>query len=437
MGDTSLGADARLKDRLTGSVVLRRVNAPLILCDLTDLSETGCRCIAHVKHNDWTAPDTWITLFRVGEIFQAEIVCEPYIPLLCLPVEVQSADTVSAKSFAMNLVFMELDSDLNQVLVEAVTRLDADKTHMEIPEVQAEPFEPKLGEILCRTSAMARGQIAQAVSAARQSGLRLGEYLIREGVVTPLQVLEARSAQTGLAYADFDVSSIPDHLLSILPLEQLKALKCVPVSLDENSIRIACANPISKPELDTLARLSGKQVELVLCQEDLPSKFFDAVENMVIQKRRTHPRFKVSMPATIRCCSADDAKKYGDALPGQVVEISNGGMQLIGPASLGLDSGVIPPERLKLIVTVGTGPTEIVALCEARHIRYTPNDSGGSDCVYGLQLEAIIGKDSEFTRGIMAQAGQSHSEKSGEQDPVAGPNIEGAINESRSGVEKS
>lgn|SRR5579862_106370 len=401
MGDTppQSGVYVRVGE-IKGKVILRQIDAPLILCDLQGIRETGCRCIAYVPHNEWSDSEKWSALFRAGEFFEAEIACDPYIPLLCSAVQLRNCVALPKKmGFELGFAFVDLESDLQQILNDALVKINAE--HRGSPKVASDwdSGEHKLGEILCRTSAIAPARVAESVSSASQSGMRLGTFLIREGVVTPRQVLEARSAQTGLAYAEFDVDSIPEELLQLFPLERLKRFNCVPIARNAETIRIACADPISKSELAAFEQLCGKRVELVLCPEGLPSKVLNLLELNL--KRRTHQRFNVSMPASIRNRTAEGC--FGDALPAKVIEISKGGMQVLCPAAPKLNPGALPPERLKLLVTVKAAQKEIVALCEVRHIRHTPNDSGGSDCVYGLKLDAIVDEHSELTREIMSR----------------------------------
>lgn len=402
MGDTPSQSGNHLKvGAIKGMVVLRQADAPLILCDLQGIRETGCRCVAYAPLNEWSDAEKWSALFRAGEFFDAEIVCDPYIPLLCSAVQLRNCVALPKKmGYELGFAFVDMESELQQILNEALAKIDAE--HVETPKMAAEwgSAEHKLGEILCRTSAITPARVADAVSSASQSGLRLGTYLVRSGMVTPLQVLEARSAQTGLAYAEFDVNAIPEELVALFPLARLKQFNCVPISRDYETIRLACADPISKSELAVFEQLCGMRVEMVLCPEDLPSKVLDVFESNL--KRRTHSRFKVSMPASIRCCSAEG--RFGDPLPAQVIEISKGGMQVAGPAAPKLDPAAPPAERLKLLVNVRTADKEIVALCEVRHIRRTSSNTGGSECVYGLKLDAIIDEHSEIMREIMSHA---------------------------------
>ena len=80
---------------MNASVILRRMNAPLIMCDLLDISEMGCRCLARVRINDWSDSEKWREMLRSGELYEAEITFDPYIPFIRLPVEIRSTDRKS------------------------------------------------------------------------------------------------------------------------------------------------------------------------------------------------------------------------------------------------------------------------------------------------------------------------------------------------------
>src|SRR6185295_17847667 len=85
MNGRQMRSTVRLKARNnSGSVVLRRLNSPLIMCDLQDISEMGCRCVARVRINDWSDTEKWRTLLNTGELYEAEITYDPYISFIRL-----------------------------------------------------------------------------------------------------------------------------------------------------------------------------------------------------------------------------------------------------------------------------------------------------------------------------------------------------------------
>ena len=86
----------------------------------------------------------------------------------------------------------------------------------------------------------------------------------------------------------------------------------------------------------------------------------------------------------------------------------------MGPVILGIHPNTLSPGELKLIVTIGAVPRDIVALCQARHLCYTLNPSGRSACVYGLQLDNISRDDRDIFQGLITGMMQARPATSGE-----------------------
>ncbi len=463
----------RLKADNSGSVALRRANSPLILCDLQDISEMGCRCVAHVQINDWSDAEKWRLLLGTGELYEAEITYDPHIPFIRLPIEIRSSIALPGDGYELGFAFFDLEPDHRQMLNKAMIAIasekirqnksvlkrdvhavdsdyessftttnalpaalrirpsaftkphekpadilaghDVSKKGMPILPPDEEPLtkrEPKLGEVLKRADILTKGEVANAVFSAREKGQKLGEYLIHEGRLTPLQVLQARSSQTGLAYIDFDVNSIPIELLDLFPFSKMTRFEFVPFEEDGDLVRIACANPIPKIELDSLARISGKRLECYLCREELPRKFLEAVARRFDRYRRSSPRFKVSLPATFQVTTPEGPLLADTLFRGRTIDISQGGMQVVGPIILGLDPNVVAPGQLKMMVTVGAIPHDITAVCETRHIRYVRNSVGTTTCVYGLELEDMSEPHRDILHGLIARVNRAEYNES-------------------------
>ncbi|MEI6233699.1 MAG: PilZ domain-containing protein [Planctomycetota bacterium] len=454
----------------SGTVVLRRVNTPMIICDLQDISEMGCRCMARVRINDWSDSEKWRALLRTGELYEAEITFDPYIPFIRLPIEIRSSIAIPSDGYELGFAFFDLEPDhrqmLNQAMISIATekirnsksllkrenqtdspdyasasapvtpvqmraRLSAFTKPMEKPadilngvetkaiaqqaEMDSRPArpEPKLGEVLKRNSVLSKGEIANAVFSAREKGQKLGEYLVREGVLTPLQVLQARSAQTGLAYVDFDMSNIPMSLLDLFPFSKMKRFEFVPFESEGELVRLACANPIGKMDLDSLQRISGKRLECYLCREDLPREFLDGVVRRFDRYRRSQTRFKVSLPASFQCYTPEGPMLTEATFRGRTIDISEGGMQVVGPVILGLDPDALGPGQVKMMVTVGAIPHDIVAVCDTRHVRFMRNSGGSTTCVYGLKVDEMSESHRDVLQGLIARVTRSNDDEEG------------------------
>jgi c-di-GMP-binding flagellar brake protein YcgR len=455
MNGRQMRSTVRLKARNnSGSVVLRRLNSPLIMCDLQDISEMGCRCVARVRINDWSDAEKWRVLLNTGELYEAEITYDPYIPFIRLPIEIRSSIALPGNGYELGLAFFDLEPDHRQMLNNAMISIATEKIRdskallkRDTPETPAESVpsaeipaehvkmsafrgpvperiidsseleqptmvplpdhvtnaDPKLGEVLNKTGQLSRPEVANAVFSAREKGEKLGAYLIREGMLTPQQILQARSMQTGLPYVDLDINRIPVELLDFFPFSKMKHLEFVPFEATGNAVRIASANPIPKTELDELVRISGKRIELFLCREELPRQFLESVARKFDRYRRAHPRYKMSLPASFQCCTPEGPLLSEATFRGRTIDISEGGMQVAGPVIIGLDPDQLAPGHLKMMVTVGAVPQDIIGICDTRHIRYVRNSGGGTSCVYGLQLDQMSDQHRDILQGLIAR----------------------------------
>lgn len=491
MNGRQMRSTVRLKaHNNSGSVVLRRLNTPLIMCDLQDISEMGCRCVARVRINDWSDAEKWRRLLCTGELFEAEITYDPYIPFIRLPIEIRSSIALPANGYELGLAFFDLEPDHRQMLNKAMisiaterirqskgvlkrdtpmpeapapaapvlpaaarARLSAFKTkpphfapteHIPIPSESEMPFDdtppfieepvhtmdtndydphaivplpdhirqsdPKLGEVLNKTGQLSQPDVANAVFASREKGEKLGEYLVREGMLTPQQIIQARSMQTGLPYVDLDMSKIPIELLDLFPFSKMKSMNFIPFEQTAHAVRIACANPIPKMELDELMRISGMRIEQFLCREEIPRQFLEGVARKFDRYRRAHPRYKVSLPASFQCCTPEGPLLSDATFRGRTIDISEGGLQVAGPVIIGLDPDNMAPGHLKMMVTVGAVPHDIIGICDTRHIRYVRNSGGGTTCVYGLKLDQMSAQHRDILQGLIARVTRAQGE---------------------------
>lgn len=554
-----------------GAVVLRRLNSPLIICDLHDISEMGCRCIARVRISDWSDSEKWRLLLRSGELFEAEITYDPYIPFIRLPVEIRSSIPIPGTGFEIGLAFFDLEPDHRQMLNKAMIAMATEKIkqsrgvlkrdvpiakpieeaipyispnypspsvsipppplmapeeneraprsaepyHVEgsantavgieaevplpqpggsedvassdiikvptpppkprtgpvatspqghAPETnarprmsvfkrppapppppletsarellehqseeieiplpdsataytptelhQSQPPQPpqrKLGEVLAGAGRLPRPEVHHAISAARHAGQKLGEYLVNEGKLSPLEILQARSAQTGLRWVDLDVNRISSELLELFPFSKMKRWQFIPFEAEDGMVHIAVANPIPANDLAELSRIAGRQIEQVLCHENIPREFLESVARRFERQRRAHPRVKVSLPMSFQCFYPEGTPLSAATFRGRTLDISQGGLQVTGPAILGLEPGNVSPGQLRMMVTVGAVPQDIVGICETRHARLVRGSGGSTSCVYGLKLDQMSPQHRDILNGMIARVSRSQS----------------------------
>ena len=122
----------------------------------------------------------------------------------------------------------------------------------------------RIGEILVELGIVDEQQIADALDKQRASGSRLGDVLLQEGYVKPLDLVRALAVQFDLPFVDLDDHTIDSEVAQLIPGHVADRLRAVPVWRDDGRVVVAMANPADVLALDDIRSLVGHQVVAVM-----------------------------------------------------------------------------------------------------------------------------------------------------------------------------
>jgi hypothetical protein len=136
--------------------------------------------------------------------------------------------------------------------LEAARRTIAPRRPVPIPPL-------KLGMLLVHHGVLTPVQLEAALSAQRGAGLRLGAFLRREGLVGRLPLLRALAAQSSAPYLPALDASAVRHVPAALSPNAVRALGLVPfeVDADRRRVKVACVAPVPRLALRALTELTG------------------------------------------------------------------------------------------------------------------------------------------------------------------------------------
>lgn len=249
----------------------------------------------------------------------------------------------------------------------------------------------KLGEVLVKMGKLNAEKIAGAVRSARLSGERLGRFLLREGVVSPLVLCRALALQSGLPMTDLSEVRISPDLSAPFSHTLMARLEFVPLDEAKRLLCIAVANPLPDRELQNLERLAGKKIEVFLAQEDLILAQLDHLRKEVKRPERQHRRFEAALPVRWRLCNRLGAAAEKETHHGLTRDISEGGFLVEGTASSVGSPETIRRRGLCARVKLETASQELRALCQIRFIKeesagVQQTAEGGEVWLYGLEI---------------------------------------------------
>jgi type IV pilus assembly protein PilB len=129
----------------------------------------------------------------------------------------------------------------------------------------------KLGQILVDLGYINDDQLWDILEEQKQSpGQVIGQVAARMGLVTQEQVTEALAEQWGMPVINLEETNIPPNVLELVPQTMAEIYKIMPVSLRNNVLTVAMAEPQNVGALDDLRNFLGNEIRgAVSSQEDV------------------------------------------------------------------------------------------------------------------------------------------------------------------------
>ncbi len=125
----------------------------------------------------------------------------------------------------------------------------------------------KLGELLQKAKLISGEQLATALKSQKESGVKLGEALVRLGYVTEDDITETLSAQFGVPSINLTHFEIDPNVLKLVPADVARKYNILPVNKTGATLTIAMADPTNVFAMDDLKFMTGYNVEPVVASE--------------------------------------------------------------------------------------------------------------------------------------------------------------------------
>ncbi len=129
----------------------------------------------------------------------------------------------------------------------------------------------KLGELLVKEGLISEEQLNKAISAQKQEGKRIGEVLIKLGLVNEKDIVVTLGKQLNIPYASLAkglLTPAPDQELEKLVPEDFARQHClIPLSRNLNSLTVAFADPLDVIMMDNLKKMTGCDINPIVASE--------------------------------------------------------------------------------------------------------------------------------------------------------------------------
>ena len=145
-----------------------------------------------------------------------------------------------------------------------------------------------IGQLLKELGYVTEEQIQVALEVQRITRGLLGGILIELGFVSPKEIAEAIAYQSGKPYIDLSQYAPTKYALLVLDKNIAKQLEVLPFDIDENTLKVAMANPYDINAIDIIKRRSSRELDIYVYDKENIVKFVEIyyflLENPIEEK---------------------------------------------------------------------------------------------------------------------------------------------------------
>lgn len=126
----------------------------------------------------------------------------------------------------------------------------------------------RLGEMLVETGIITSEQLQEALEEQKKSGGRLGQNLMALGYITEDVMAAFVGKQLGISYVSLsEYGEISGDVTKIVPENICRHQTLVPISMEDNILTIAMADPLNVFTVDDLRVMTGYEIKVVISSE--------------------------------------------------------------------------------------------------------------------------------------------------------------------------
>ena len=128
-------------------------------------------------------------------------------------------------------------------------------------------MDNRLGELLLKAGLVTSDQLAEATNAQRNQGGRVGSHLVNLGHLEEHQLVDFLSRHFGVPSVDLRHIDLDDAVLNIIPADVARKYTVLPVSKTGARVTIAMIDPTNVFAMDDIKFMTGYDVEPVVASE--------------------------------------------------------------------------------------------------------------------------------------------------------------------------
>ena len=122
----------------------------------------------------------------------------------------------------------------------------------------------KLGEILLKSGLITEQQLQRALDFQRGEGGLLGEILVKLGYVNERDIVQALTVQYGFPYIPLENYDLKKEIAAVLPENVARQYGIVPIDVMGDILTIAMSNPLNDKAIEDVEMITKKKVQVFI-----------------------------------------------------------------------------------------------------------------------------------------------------------------------------
>jgi len=123
-------------------------------------------------------------------------------------------------------------------------------------------------EILIRQGTISAEQLADAEKMAGESGIKVGDALVRLGYAGADEVMRALAQEHDLDYVNLDEVVIPPSVVELVPESVARENAILPMAEEEDALRVIVSDPLDLDTFEKLRFILNRKVEIALAPRE-------------------------------------------------------------------------------------------------------------------------------------------------------------------------
>ncbi|MBN1906612.1 MAG: Flp pilus assembly complex ATPase component TadA, partial [Deltaproteobacteria bacterium] len=142
----------------------------------------------------------------------------------------------------------------------------------------------KMGEVLIETGLINVEHLTEALKIQQDTGKRLGDILVEKKFISEEEMALALALQLKIEYIDLSDYSIEPKILEIIPRETAIRFNCLGISISNNILEVAMADPLDLNMLKDLQFITGYKIKPAISTasqiQDILQKHYNPVKSL-------------------------------------------------------------------------------------------------------------------------------------------------------------